>query len=70
MGERPQVAADLLLGAVRAGTHRVLVASIHPADVGKIDLERLRAVLGGCAVVPSHAVERGMLFVNTQAARR
>jgi hypothetical protein len=65
---------DILLQAVRSGTHRVVIARIHPSDVVALprlhmSVDTIREALRVNAVVPDHSVERGMLFVDTKVAR-
>ena len=67
---RPRISADLILGAVSVGTHRVTSAWIHPADLPSINLERMREMLGVSAILPASNVERGFIYVNTRLARR
>lgn len=66
---RPLISWDLLVSAVRAGTHRVVIASVHPADANRIPIDLLRAGLGGAPVVTSPAVTRGELFVDSVPTR-
>ena len=65
---------DVLLQAVRSGTHRVVIARIHPSDVAALPklgmtVDTIRDSLRVNAVVPDHSVERGMLFVDTKVAK-
>ena len=65
---------DVLLQAVRSGTHRVVIARIHPGDVTALPrlgmtVDTIRDSLRVNAVVPDHSVERDMLFVDTKVAK-
>lgn len=64
--ERPIISADRLIGAVRGGTVRVTSVLIHPDDIHKLDMGKLRDALGVTAVLPASYVERGWVHVNSR----
>lgn len=66
--ERPIVAADLLMRAIRGRTHKITMALIHPQDMAKVDMVLLRVGLS-CEILPSADVERGMLYLSIKPLR-
>lgn len=67
---RPLVLIDDVIRDVRARLIRVTVARIHPLDAKKmakrVPLDVVATWLGVPAVLESSAVDRGMLFIETQ----
>jgi hypothetical protein len=70
MIDRSRLSADILLAAVAGGTHQVSSAWLHPLDIPRIDVEKVRKALNVSAVFPSSHVERGFMYVNTRSVRR
>lgn len=69
MEKRPLVKVDLVIKAVKTRSHKITVAMMHPKDMPNYDMDMIRLMLGGTEIIPSEAVERGMLYFNSTQLR-
>lgn len=69
MEKRPLVSAALLIQEIKSGRCKVTMAMIHPDDMERVSLVHLRILLGSPEILPTHNVERGMLYIDSKSLR-